>query len=276
MQIHPRINFEWKEVLLVIINIVNSATSPLLCSGPIFAQVFYALSCLNGLRIFTRIHIFKSHRRTLQRSILFLLKIFPITFFILLVTVIVAFSIFRKTVNGCSLSAFLEPISLEKCSANGGQLSPYLLNYETFSNGLLSQYLFMNKCEWHRLLGTFVQGWQGSSFYIGIMIVMALLVPGFLNLIFRATSAGVCYTVLGQLSLVNTDSNANLSPPQIELVRIQEELCKTKLKKKPQKITNKWSLFCLKLRRSKVWRYFFYISIFVAFGLNLTPYTSLD
>lgn len=271
MQIHPRVTLSLKEIILTIINIVNSATSPLLCSSDVIAIIFYALSCLNGFRIVHRVHIFKSHSRALLRSGLFLLKIFLVILFILLISVIVAFSIFRNTINSCSLPSFLEPISQEKCKANGGEYTPYMVNYVSFAEGILSQYLLLNKCEWHRVLDSYVQAWQGTSFYIGAMVVMALLVPGFLNLIIRATTTGVCYTILGQLSLVNTDSNANLSPPQIELVRLQEELCKTQLRRKPQKITNWWSIWCLKVHDSKGWKIFFYVSIFVAFCLNLTP-----
>ena len=147
----------------------------------------------------------------------------------------------------------------------------YYVNFNSLLNSLLLQHLWIDKCEWNNVLDSFVHEWQGSSFFIGTMIFMALLLPGFLNLVFKATTTGICYTILGQLSLVNTDSNANLSPPHIELVHIQEELCKTKLRRKAVKITNKWSIFCLRVRNSKFWMISFYLIIFVAFGVNLTP-----
>lgn len=277
MRIHPRISFGWFELVLTSFNIISSATIPLICSGQVFAQVFYAISCLNGFRIIRRFDIFKSHLRAFMRSCLFMLKISLILIFLLLVMTTLAFSILKLMVNGCSLASYLEPISAqvisiyEKCLANGGTISHYLVNYDSFGDSLLSQYLMIDRCEWHRVLDNFVQTWTGSSFYIAVMVMMALLVPGFINIVLKATTTGICYTVLGQQSLVNTDSSANLSPPHIEYVHIQEELCKTKLLRKPTRISHRWSLWCQKVRSSLLWKVSFYLIIFAAFGLNLSP-----
>lgn len=148
---------------------------------------------------------------------------------------------------------------------------PFFLNYRSFGSSLEVQYASLQQSTWSIILLHFTKEWSGNAFFIGIMVLMVLLIPGFLDMVFRGSMIGICYIILGQSSLVNADRNAVLSPPQAELVQIQEELCKVDLKKKPDKITDKWSLTCKKISSLKYWFLIYYLIIIIGFCINLSP-----
>lgn len=155
--------------------------------------------------------------------------------------------------------------------ANNGTLVPYDLNYRSFGSSIELEYAGLQQSEWSTVISYFTQRWQGNAFFIGVMVGLTLLISGFLSLVFSGSTIAILYIILGQASLVNADSRANLSPPQIELVQIQEEFCKLTLKKKPEKIADRWSMRCGTVYRSKLWKNAFNCIILAGFAVNLTP-----
>jgi hypothetical protein len=148
-----------------------------------------------------------------------------------------------------------------------------MVNYDSFISSYIVGYAMIDRALWSTVFELVIISWNNWSGYLVWKFISVMLLVVLLNIVLRAYTISVCYINIGSFSIVNADPNISLGPERMEWIQIEEQICKVKLLKKKQKLIHPWSIFCRKVKNSRLWHLTYYISILVGFIINLCTYT---
>ena len=199
---------------------------------------------------------------------LFVAAIFIIQFIVVYSTI--TSSLFKNTLQACNRDGFNDsPLNPRECITEGGQMSPYFINYNHFFNALFACYTVVDKSQWFMVTDLITMNWNGSPAYNLWHYIYVVLGASVVSLIFRATTISVCYINLGAFSLVNIDKTVTLSEQQREWVQIEEQLASLQLLRKKEKSFHYIVVICRKISTSKLFRGFYNLTLLGGFIVNL-------
>jgi hypothetical protein len=115
-QLVPRYGFHWVDVVILVASISSTSTQDLLCGGNTIANWLYALSCLTGLRLLTRIEQFKKHFIVVIKSLSITSMNLLYVACLLAILSVFAFSMFRGVVKECKNQIYKYYLTQEVCS----------------------------------------------------------------------------------------------------------------------------------------------------------------
>lgn len=96
---------------MFVINVIFAGMYLAYCFESVGMLVLLALNSLNGVRIIRRVNSFSNDVRSIAKSLLLSIQASLMVMYILLLSTIIAYSIFKNTIQDCSLTAFSQPIS---------------------------------------------------------------------------------------------------------------------------------------------------------------------
>lgn len=271
LRLNPRVPFSWFELLLLLSNIATGIIISLeLCPSSLWLGFPFLICALSAGRLIRRVNYFKRAVSIIWNSALSLLtsSIFMIQFVLVFSTIVS--DLFNSSLLACDKTGYQDsPLNPTECTQEGGQMSPYFINYNHIWNALFACYTVLDKSQWFMITDLVTLNWNGSPLYNLWHHVMVVIAVSIISLIFRATTISLCYINLGAFSLVNIDKTITLSEQQREWVQIEEQLASLQLLRKKEKSFHYIVVICRRICNSRIFKFIYNFILIGGFVLNL-------
>jgi hypothetical protein len=271
LRLNPRVPFNWFELVLLLCNISTGVMITFdWCPTNVWLSIPFLGCSLSAGRLLRRVSYFRRAVSIIWNSALSLMvsSIFILQFILVFSTI--ATNLFSNSLLTCSKQAYIEsPLNPSECAKEGGSMSFYFINYNSFWDTLFTCYAIIDKSQWFMATDLVTMNWRGNQIYNIWHYVFVIFGAAVVSLYFRATTISLCYINLGAFSLVNIDKTITLSEQQREWVQIEERLASIQLFRKKEKSFHYFVVICRNICNSRICKAVYNTILIGGFVLNL-------